>query len=312
MDGCNLPIEIFHLGPDDLTIEEKSALEKLDGVVTTDIWDVLDIQGELSIDSGWAIKPFAILASRFREVIFIDSDIMFLQNVDTVVSESVLFKQYGVMFFTDRSVQLDDVPLEWFNKTVLYPSKYARGNRFLNKLSSEEMESGVVVMDKGRTDVLHGLLVSEKETRDKDTYWVAFEMNRIPWSFSPAKHGYCGVIGYKSPSTNQICGHIFHVDENYRPFWWNGAVVIDKHNDRFKHFLDIEWWAVDMSGGDGVFWDLGDEGDPGCLNVNPPFVEVGRLDDNARNLTDRYVQLYKSIVYYGWREYYRKVFKIMV
>jgi hypothetical protein len=166
-----LPVEVLYAGPNDLTDAMIQAFNALPNVKTVDI---LEYFGEESKDArGWAIKPFAMLASSFAEIIFIDADGLFFQDPNVLFEKSQLYKRDGALFFFDRTMRTDE-ETTWLNSYLLHPSKYAKGNRYLTKKSIHEMESGVVVMDKSRTDVLHGLLAVCKMNsafeRDAVTY----------------------------------------------------------------------------------------------------------------------------------------------
>lgn len=65
--GCNLPIEVMYARDSDLNRDSRQDLEDLEGVVTRDIGAMVRDKGWTL--AGWAIKPFAILLSSFREVI---------------------------------------------------------------------------------------------------------------------------------------------------------------------------------------------------------------------------------------------------
>lgn len=73
-----LPIQVFHMNEKDLSLERQEYIRQM-----TNDTEVLDItyhlgNGYLKL-KGWAIKPFAILASKFEEAIFIDTDSYFLR-----------------------------------------------------------------------------------------------------------------------------------------------------------------------------------------------------------------------------------------
>jgi hypothetical protein len=73
-----LPIQVFHMGDGDLSPTRQDYLRQM----ASDI-EVFDVTNILDNDymrlGGWAIKPFAMLASSFEEVMFVDADAYFLQ-----------------------------------------------------------------------------------------------------------------------------------------------------------------------------------------------------------------------------------------
>jgi len=74
----DIPIQVFHMGDYDLSPERQTFLREM----TTQI-EVLDVTTILDNDymqlGGWSIKAFALLASRFEEVMLVDSDAFFLR-----------------------------------------------------------------------------------------------------------------------------------------------------------------------------------------------------------------------------------------
>ncbi|RKO85619.1 mannosyltransferase putative-domain-containing protein, partial [Blyttiomyces helicus] len=165
--GSTLPIEVHYLGPTDLSKEHIAALSALNVTLV-----------DLSLAFGlppkdwrsWANKPFAMLASSFREMIFIDADALFFQPPETIF-DSQAYRRTGAAFFLDRtSLGGGGTNIYKFSKeTIGVPSEYAirRGRMFGNRsLTLYEQESGVVVYDK--VVHFHALLLAAK-------------MNSNPW-----------------------------------------------------------------------------------------------------------------------------------
>ncbi|KAJ3061191.1 hypothetical protein HDU99_005640, partial [Rhizoclosmatium hyalinum] len=122
---CNLPIEIFYNGDQDLVKAKRDILAKLPGSIT-----FVNLQERLPNVKdmfGYSIKPFVILASSFREVIFLDDDVTLLQNPDTFLAESKLWKDYGSIFFLDRSFSRGNS--EWVRSFLTMPSLVAQKSR---------------------------------------------------------------------------------------------------------------------------------------------------------------------------------------
>lgn len=73
-----LPIQVFHMGDYDLSPERQTYLRSLaKDIEIVDVTQILD--NDYMKLGGWAIKPFAMLASSFEEVMFVDADAYFLQ-----------------------------------------------------------------------------------------------------------------------------------------------------------------------------------------------------------------------------------------
>lgn len=96
--GCTLPIELWHFGSPEIDDDMKRLLEPYD----VEYRDALEVarQYPARILGGWELKPYSIIFSRFKEVIFIDSD-----NAPTInVAELLLNPDYlrtGSLFWPD-------------------------------------------------------------------------------------------------------------------------------------------------------------------------------------------------------------------
>ncbi|KAJ3409437.1 hypothetical protein CcCBS67573_g01257 [Chytriomyces confervae] len=313
--NCTLPIEVHYAGPDDLTEEMTRAFNSLDNVRTVDVWDYFGEEGRNI--SGWAIKPFAILASRFRKVLFIDADGLFFQNPDKLLQTSKIFTEFGSLFYSDRTLGRGDA--HFFKQINPVWTHYASTLRYMTKKSLFEMESGVVAVDKGRAGPLHALmLVCKMNSRperdlmynyvhgDKETFWFAWDILRVPYKFSPT---FGGAAGYLN-AEKQVCGGIFHVDEELQPLWFNGGVVVNKHVNKDQQYIDFQYVAYDELGSH-VKWIWETDDTPFCVvTKNMPHVKVTELTVHQKGYAAQYVQMYKSISEKGWREYFKSDLKI--
>lgn len=143
--GCDLPVEVMYLGDDDLGEENRDKLEAIDGVMTRDLSPMVNDAGWKL--AGWALKPFAIMLSSFREAIFIDADSLFLRDPATLFLDPD-YQAKGALFFKDRIIQPDSKKA-WLKQILPMPvSSQIRKNRFWTGESSHMQESGVVVIDK--------------------------------------------------------------------------------------------------------------------------------------------------------------------
>lgn len=173
-----LPITIVHAGGNDLTNERRAALRSISpDVETVDILHFFD-EKQVGLDGGgWAIKVFAILSSKYREVIICDADAVFLQD-PVVLFEDPGYNRTGTLFFRDREIFPGDGNVhDWWAKIMegRTPSPQMETSRFwTDKASREEMESGVVVFDKRRREVALGLVftgyLNIKTVREAVTY----------------------------------------------------------------------------------------------------------------------------------------------
>jgi len=194
--GCRLPIELWHLGPEELGPIEESLFAELD-VVTVDALEVRKQHPARTL-GGWELKSFAIVNSRFREVILLDAD-----NVPVVdpafLFDSPEYAETGALFWPDVEHIAADSEI-WAICDVPYRPGAA-------------VEAGQLVVDKSRCwrelqlvrhmndhsdfyfDHLHG---------DKDTFLLAWLLTgasyampeRLPKIVSRTiyQHGYDGTI----------------------------------------------------------------------------------------------------------------------
>ncbi|KAI9347031.1 mannosyltransferase putative-domain-containing protein [Obelidium mucronatum] len=319
--NCTLPIEIHYGGKDDLEPNMIQAFNSMENVRTVNILDYFPVETKLW--GGWSMKPFAMLASSFRRVIFVDADALFFQDPRVLLHESAIVKRFGQMFYYDRTLGGNDP--WWFKSINPQFSKYSSTLRYMQKdkprSSQHEMESGVVVVDKGRTGVLHAMLLvckmNSKVERDgityhrvygdKETYWISWDLIRVPYRFTPS---YGGTIGYRNSKGN-ICGGLFHTDERLRPLWWNGGVMANKHISKDAEFMKFEFAAFD-SYGEGIVWEWETKTTPFCLGPRDPDHEVLELTAAQKEMGSRFVDLYKEIRLGsgGWEEYFRKTYKV--
>lgn len=160
-----LPVQIWHLGRAEMSDEMRSILEKED-VEVINAETVLH-QYPAKVGGGWPLKPYAIAQSRFREVLFLDSDTVPLIAPDAILDWE-MYGRSGLLFWPDI-IDLRDTNPIW-RKLGLEPR---------NCIS---VDSSVIAIDKERAwDVLDlTILLNEywEETYrfihgDKDTFLLA-------------------------------------------------------------------------------------------------------------------------------------------
>nr|BAJ98975.1 predicted protein [Hordeum vulgare subsp. vulgare] len=208
--GCDLPIEVMYLGDSDLSEDYRQELEDLDGVITRDIAQMVNDEGWKL--AGWAAKPFAILFSSFREVIFIDADSLFFVNPE-VLFEDPAYQKTGALFFKDRLIMPENKK-RWLQQILPKPiSRQVKQSRFWTGDSGHMQESGVVVVDKWRHFVALLLVTrmngpdrdgNKDEGRvgvydmvygDKETFWIGWELvGDLDYAFHQGDAGIMGTV----------------------------------------------------------------------------------------------------------------------
>ncbi|KAJ3356856.1 hypothetical protein HDU83_009668 [Entophlyctis luteolus] len=323
--NCSLPIELMYAGNDDLSKEYRDAVvREFRDVRLVNLQEIFPM--ELSRFYGWSIKPYAILASSFSRVLFVDADVLFFKDPAKVIFErSKLFKQYGVLFYHDRSIEgglaarhTRDWILaalappssgEEFSAGTPPPSRTFQSLRIAKGRTRHELESGVIAFDKTRSGVLRSLLVAcllnssalrkgvyARVWGDKETFWMAMELVRAPYAFSPT---FAGALGYQSERVGmfgsaghsglhggtRICGSMFHVDEELDPFWWNGGVLLVKRASATLR-MRYEQYAVDSEwGSDAWDWESEARMQPFCFWPSHAGTEVRMLEQPLREVT---------------------------
>ncbi|KAI8844290.1 alpha-mannosyltransferase, partial [Chytriomyces cf. hyalinus JEL632] len=241
--NITLPVQVFYSGQLDMPQQYTKKFNRMENVEAIDLTQFFPI--ETTQFSGWSCKPFAMLAASFQTVLFIDADSLFFQSPLRAL-ESRAFKETGMVFFRDRKLRHKDLKgAELLNAAGKHLSSYALSIPFTNAsdttAESHVLDSGFVVLNKGNLGVLYSLLLAakmnsqvERDTLyshtwgDKEAYWFASEMLRVPYRLNPT---FGSAIGYrkKVAQTNRecVCGaFLLQLDERGDLFWWNGGGVL--------------------------------------------------------------------------------------
>lgn len=131
--GCNLPVELWHLNPGEMNEAMRRMVEPL-GVSCVNAEEVRKSH-PARILKGWELKAYALLHSSFREVLLLDAD-----NVPVVdpsfLFETPQFAETGAIFWPDYE-RLSPRRRIWKLAGVPYRDE-------------PEFESGQIVLDKQR------------------------------------------------------------------------------------------------------------------------------------------------------------------
>jgi hypothetical protein len=267
--GSSLPIQIAYAGDGDLSPANRASLARL--IETGPPLEFVDITavfedstlrfGERS--GGWATKAFAALGSHFEKVILLDADAVFLQAPEALLRQPA-FERTGAYLFHDRLLWRHAFADRhaWWRDQIRRPSPALDKSLVWTQDYAEEGDSGVVVLDKGRVDVLMGLLhvcwqntyaVREEVTYkitygDKESWWLGLELAGA--SYEMEKH-YGGIVGWEERDAEgraKVCSFVIaHVDDSDRLLWYNGGLLKNKlasdvdYDAPLKWMIDAEW-----------------------------------------------------------------------
>lgn len=217
--GCMLPIELWHLGSEEMDAEMRELVQPLD-VICVDVHEVAK-RFPVRRSGGWQSKPFAILYSRFREVIFLDADNVPVVN-PIALFDTPQYRKTGAIFWPDFP-SANESKIAWESCGLTWPGPI-------------EFESGQIVVDKSRCwDALrlslwfneHSDFYYQHIHGDKETFHLAFHKLKQPYGFVqiPVK-GLPGTMCQHDFSGNRIFQHrnmdkwnLFLLNRPVQDFW---------------------------------------------------------------------------------------------
>ena len=227
--GNTLPIHVYYADDEDLDLKSRQRLEEIENVHTFSLAKVFSLSLK-----GFQVKPFAILASGFAEVIWFDADLVFLMDPRQMFDDTE-YKDTGTLYFHDRPVlgwgdeEGSSIDWTWVQSVIGHGSDFVRSSHAFRGQASNLVDSSAVVMHVSRN--LPAMLVVAKMNLDsvtyehvwgdKETFWLGFELLRQPWSinrwgmvgitFLPANESRCdGPVawGHLSAVDLPACGHM--------------------------------------------------------------------------------------------------------
>jgi alpha 1,3-mannosyltransferase len=304
-----LPIQIVYAGDGDLSPKDRREMtERFDGIEFLDVTTAFDDTVLQLADGGWAIKPFAVLASQFEQVILLDADTVLLQAPEALFQQQG-YIDTGVLLFHDRLLWQHAYQSrhEWWRAQILNPSQAMEHSLVWTEDYAEEGDSGVVVVDKSRLNVFVGLLhvawQNSKDVRDdityemvygdKETWWLGFELTGAAYIFE--KH-YGAMVGWiqdgqeddsaYSPEDPRVCSFVIaHVDQNDQLLWYNGGLLKNKLEDATLFEVPTHWMI------DGT-WEKGaTKQDMSCMVGN----NARRISTDDKWILERSIELAKQL-----------------
>ncbi|ETK95103.1 hypothetical protein F441_01995 [Phytophthora nicotianae CJ01A1] len=269
-------IQVYHCGKE-LSDRSVELLFSLDNrVELVDVCSDLSSRGVISTEMAskfrsWWIKPLAMYHTDVRHVMLLDVDDVILKDPAIVRSLDGYVKT-GTTFFYDRVITLrkfltgNDTGKMYVHK-LLHDFDYARYNvsegfapseHMLNTFayrgkSIHEMDSSMVLIDKKRAgktvmDILFWFITKERfrftySWGDKETFWLAFEVARAPYFFSPWGVSVVNSMPNEDMKNHpdSLCGSILQYmpvqdngSEEPEILYMNGKALIDPYPQGIK------------------------------------------------------------------------------
>lgn len=160
--NTSLPIQVAYAGDDDLPAHKRREMTALDPKL--ELINVLDYYDEHIAglrSGGFAMKPFAALASSFERVIIIDADTVFMQRPDEWFEKHMRLKQTGTLFFHDRAYggrKTTDWVKDLLKESGQSPSATLNSSMYWQEELEHQQESGVVYFNKAIPGAFMSLL----------------------------------------------------------------------------------------------------------------------------------------------------------
>ena len=209
--GCTLPVQLWYLGPAEMSPKMLALLRPLD----VECVDALEVAKQHPVRrlAGWECKPFSIIHSPFREVLWLDADNVPLVDPSFLFDEPE-YARTGALFWPDLT-SLPPVHPIW--KICRVPWQ-----------PEPEFETGQLVLDKARCWDALQLTMHLNEWSDfyyqyvhgdKETFHLAWRMLERPFGMParlPEK-----AIGFwsRAPATDGGCWTLFQHDSAGRPIF---------------------------------------------------------------------------------------------
>ncbi|GMG48303.1 unnamed protein product [Aspergillus oryzae var. brunneus] len=305
--NSTLPIQIVYAGDEDLSPDDRTRLSRIvESGPPLEFLDILTVFDDSTLQlqtGGWAIKAFAALGSHFERVILADADAVFFQPPEVLLDHEA-FVRTGALLFHDRLLWKNVFPErnEWYRSQIRQPSAALDKSLVWTEDYAEEGDSGLVVLDKSRTDILVALFhicwqnsydVREEVTYkitygDKETWWLGLELTGATYEFSGH---YGGIVGWEqvdSRGRHKVCSFVIaHVDAKDRLLWYNGSLLKNKGKSSMTNEYEVPTnWMIDAE------WEKGArKEDMSCMKGG----EARNLTQYEFDILNRSIELAKNL-----------------
>lgn len=176
--NTRLPIQVWHLGPEEMSPEMRRILKRFD----VDLVDAFEVRSRFPFRrlGGWECKPYAVRHSPFRHVVLIDADNAPLIDPARLL-ELPQLHEYGAIFWPDNQSHPERSPV-WELFRVPYRHEL-------------EVESGQMVIDKERCWVPLNLALHLNEWSDRYYQYVYGDKETFHFAWRHVGQDYAMPLG---------------------------------------------------------------------------------------------------------------------
>jgi ADP-heptose:LPS heptosyltransferase len=216
--GCRLPIEMWYLGEGEVDDQIIALLKPLD----VECIDACKMRRRrpTRLLGGWELKPYALLHSRFREVLLLDADNVPVTNPEYLFSTPE-FRATGAVFWPDHDCERNSKAEAIWRSCGLRPPP------------EREFETGQILLDKQRCWPALRLSLWFNENSDFYYQYLHGDKETFHLAFRKLKQSYSLVPHPIHPLSGVMCQHDF---QGHRIFQHRN---LDKW-DLFLHNRQIE------------------------------------------------------------------------
>ena len=149
--GCTLPVELWHLGPEECDPEMASIVGRLGNVAVRDAHEVAScLESRPRLLGGWESKVFAVRHSRFEEVLFLDADQVPARD-PTYLFDDARYRAKGAVLWPDLPNRWGfDIEAQAFRTLGLPVPGRSRLPAWHMPSDYRPVDSGQVLIDKAR------------------------------------------------------------------------------------------------------------------------------------------------------------------
>lgn len=205
--GWTIPIEIWHLGPKEVSPTDRAKFDHLDVTFV----DALVVARDHPMRNlgGWQLKGYAVKHTRFRHVLLLDSDCV--PRVDPEpLFQSPEYLKHGAIFWPDiRSNRPNNNIFSFLG--LKYDPRYI------------EVEAGQLMVDKARN--WPAVCLMNWMNSHSDFFYRHFHGDKETWPLSWLRLGRQYLL---APSCSW---HAFGI----RHYWFDGQTVFDHHMNLKRH-----------------------------------------------------------------------------